>query len=56
MRATPTPETLDFSLVLGGPLSQLWRRTHLCGDELELLHRRILISAFLACLPLPCCL
>ncbi len=52
MKATTTPETLDFSLVLGGPLFQIWRRTHLCGDALELLRRRILISASLAWVPL----
>ncbi len=52
VRANMTPETLDFSLVLGGPLFQLWRRTHLCGNGLELLRRRVLISASLAWLPL----
>ena len=30
-------EPHDFSLVLGGPLFQLWRRTHLAGDALQLL-------------------
>lgn len=40
-------EDYDFSLVLGGPLYQLLRRSHLCTDALELVHRRILfISAF----------
>lgn len=42
----------DFSLVLGGPLFQLLRRTHLEGDHLELLYRRILITSLLAWLPL----
>jgi hypothetical protein len=42
----------DFSLVLGGPLFQLWRRTHLSGDALELLHRRILVMTLLAWVPL----
>jgi hypothetical protein len=32
----------DFSLLLGGPLYQVLRRTWLSGAALELLHRRIL--------------
>ena len=42
----------DFSLVQGGPLFQLYRRTHLATDALELLHRRILVIALFAWLPL----
>ena len=43
----------DFSLVLGGPLYQLYRRTHLATETLdELLHRRILTIALFAWLPL----
>lgn len=42
----------DFSLVLGGPLYQLLRRTHLSGSTLELLHRRILTIVAVAWLPL----
>jgi hypothetical protein len=42
----------DFSLVLGGPLFQLYRRAHLTGDTLDLLHRRILAITFFAWLPL----
>jgi hypothetical protein len=49
--AQPAPLT-DFSLVLGGPLYQLWRRTHLTGDALELLHRRIIVLTVLAWVPL----
>lgn len=57
---TPTPnsaeplpqEPPDFSLVLGGPLFQLWRRTRLVGDALELLRRRIVVMALLAWGPL----
>jgi hypothetical protein len=45
-------EAIDFSLVLGGPLFQLCRRTHLSGDGLELLLRRVAISALYAWLPL----
>src|SRR5271157_2957715 len=42
----------DFSLVLGGPIFQLFRRSHLTGDGLELLYRRLLIITLLAWLPL----
>ena len=42
----------DFSLVLGGPLYQLLLRSHLAGDTLQLLHRRVIVLAFLAWLPL----
>src|SRR6266542_98578 len=42
------PARPDFSLVLGGPLFQLYRRAHLSGDALELLHLRILVITPLA--------
>ena len=42
----------DFSLVLGGPLYQALRRSHLSGDVLELAHRRIIFLSLLAWLPL----
>jgi len=42
----------DFSLVLGGPLYQAFRRSRLSGDGLELLRRRVLVLAGLAWLPL----
>jgi hypothetical protein len=45
-------ESPDFSLVLGGPLYQLFRRAHLSGNALELLHRRILAIVLVAWLPL----
>jgi hypothetical protein len=45
-------EPEDFSLVLGGPLFQLLRRSHLSGDALELLRQRILVLSLLAWLPL----
>jgi hypothetical protein len=41
-KPTLLQETPSFSLVLGGPLYQLLRRTHVSGNALELLHRRIL--------------
>ena len=40
-------ESTDFSLVLGGPLYQMFRRAHLSGDTLELLRRRIVFIALL---------
>jgi hypothetical protein len=42
----------DFSLVLGGPRYQLLRRTHLTGDALQLLRRRIVALTLLAWPPL----
>jgi hypothetical protein len=45
-------EPQDFSLVLGGPLFQFYRKTRLAGDGLELLYRRVLVAAAIAWLPL----
>lgn len=45
-------ETRDFSLVLGGPLYQLYLRSHLGQPSLELVHRRILAFIVIAWLPL----
>ena len=42
----------DFSLVLGGPLFQLYQRAHLSGNALELLRRRVVVIAAVAWLPL----
>lgn len=50
--AVSIPEIQDFSLVLGGPLYQLYRRAHLSGDALELLLRRVLAIAAFTWLPL----
>ena len=47
-----TPDPYDFSLVLGGPLFQLARRTHLVGNALELLRRRVIVAVALTWLPL----
>jgi hypothetical protein len=52
MKTIPTAEPADFSLVLGGPLFQLFRRTRLSGDALELLLRRVLVITLFAWLPL----
>jgi hypothetical protein len=51
---TPEPitERPDFSLVLGGPLFQMYRRARLSGDALELQRRRVLVITFFAWLPL----
>src|SRR3979490_3454300 len=46
-----TEESPDFSLVLGGPIFQLFRRSHLSGDGLELVHWRILVITLIAWLP-----
>jgi len=45
-------ESPDFSLALGGPLYQLWRRSRLAGDALALVHRRIVVLTLLAWSPL----
>jgi hypothetical protein len=49
------PETLnehpDFSLVLGGPLFQFYRRVHLSGDTLERVRRRVVVIVAIAWLP-----
>ena len=45
-------EPADFSLVLGGPLYQLLRRSHLTDDALTLVHRRILAFVLITWLPL----
>ncbi|HEU5414457.1 MAG TPA: hypothetical protein VFW31_11900 [Candidatus Angelobacter sp.] len=45
-------EVPDFSLVLGGPLYQLLRRSHLEGDAMELLNRRIVAAVIITWLPL----
>ncbi len=42
----------DFSLVLGGPIFQLFRKAHLTGENLELLHRRLLTIVSIAWLPM----
>jgi hypothetical protein len=41
----------DFSLVLGGPLYQFFRKSHLTGHDLEHLYRRVLVITGIAWLP-----
>lgn len=45
-------EPLDFSVVLGGPLFQLYRRLHLSGGSLELSVRRTVAVTLFAWVPL----
>ena len=42
----------DFSLVLGGPLYQLFLRTRLIRPPLDLLYRRVVASLLVTLLPL----
>ena len=48
----PLRDPGDFSIVLGGPVFQLFRKLRLTGDALELANRRILVLAGVAWLPL----
>ena len=53
LKSSPLPpEQEDFSLVLGGPLYQLWRRLHATGSALDLLARRMIGIPLVAWLPL----
>jgi hypothetical protein len=45
-------DVYDFSLILGGPLYQLFCRAHLSGKVLELLRRRVLVLCGIAWIPL----
>jgi hypothetical protein len=45
-------EPPDFSLVLGGPLYQMFLRVHLSGPALEIVYRRLLIITVLTWVPL----
>jgi hypothetical protein len=45
-------EPYDFSLVLGGPLYQLLRRSHLADDALDLARRRVFVITAFVWLPL----
>jgi hypothetical protein len=52
--AAPAPlqEPPDFSLVFGGPLYQMLRRTHLTGSTLRLLRRQVALSVLVCWVPL----
>ena len=45
-------DSVDFSLVLGGPLYQVYRRARLTGSTLELVYRRVAAIVILTWLPL----
>lgn len=45
-------ETPDFSLMLGGPIFQLFRKAHLAGPTLELVKLRVLVILAVTWLPL----
>ena len=47
-----SPLERDFSIVIGGPLFQALRRTHLVGDALQLVRRRLVAIATIVWLPL----
>ena len=49
---TPPQDPYDFSVVLGGPLYQIFRQAHLAGTALDLLRRRVVVISLLAWLPL----
>jgi hypothetical protein len=48
----PGSDPYEYSLVLGGPLFQLFRRAHLSGDALDLVRRRVIVIPLLAWAPL----
>ncbi len=52
MKVTTHVEPSDFSLVLGGPLHQLYLRTRLARAPIELLHRRIIAFILITWAPL----
>ncbi len=49
--AEPIGHRYELSLMLGGPLHQLYRRTQLARDGLGLLHRRVIVIPLIAWLP-----
>jgi hypothetical protein len=50
-QASPVQNQRDFSLVLGGPLYQIYLATKLAGPSLQLLVRRVLVISFICWLP-----
>jgi hypothetical protein len=51
-KATFQEEVPDFSLVMGGPVFQLFRKSLLSENHLELLQRRLLTIISIAWLPM----
>jgi hypothetical protein len=52
VREANVEESSDFSIVSGGLLFRLWRRTGLAGQELELTLRRVIVTVLVTWLPL----
>lgn len=52
MSKADAQDAYEFSVVLGGPLYQMFRRAHMSGDAMELVRRRVVVIALLAWLPL----
>jgi len=52
MKPQDRPTDTEFSLVLGGPLYQIFRKAYLIGGTLDLLKRRILVLTLVSWLPL----
>ncbi|WP_407909496.1 hypothetical protein [Lysobacter claricitrinus] len=50
--STPSPQSPDFSLVVGGPLYQLMRRAHMADGQLRGVVRRMITISLVAWLPL----
>jgi len=50
--STGSPESREFSLVVGGPLFQLMRRVRLSDGALRLVHRRVIVAVLIAWAPL----
>jgi hypothetical protein len=50
--ASRSEEPCDVSLVAGGPLFRLFRRSRLAGEDLELVHRRLVVLLTVTWLPL----
>ncbi len=48
----PPKELAEFSLVSGGALYRLWRRTRLSGDALEFPGRRVAVAILIMWVPL----
>lgn len=51
-RSSDVEEPADFSLVLGGPLYQLYLGTRVARPPIDLLHRRIIVFGLITWLPL----
>ena len=50
--ATAVKSLEDFSLVNGGPLYRVWRRTGLAGADMQQAHRRVIVAVLVTWVPL----